>query len=542
MILSGCFLIITLIFPMILQGQISSGIQLNLSGGSSFPLGDFRNKEVFAGNGYHFAGGLDYYFFKVLGIGLEGGYFENDSKSPFKDFIYQNYLINFEPSKKSSWQTKYIFGGPTIKTSFNRFEIDFTAKFGVYQAFEPKLLYVRTNYGESYDMFRSVRNEWKWLFGWNAGIRTIYKLSDWFGIQAKAEYWSTKGFDKLEYNFAYRNVADLDRNGHFDDTEFNQANLVTKRNNTNLNVVNVNLGMVLQFGNIKQIDKMELKAEEIDRILNEVNQGQQTNHVNQRDRDSLNNQIQLNASNQRMEEMHIVPSVDPIKDSLENTALSNIDDHKENLIVDEAQVRKMWADSLNDAGELHFSVQMYREAAKDFGLILNEPDYPRSRYMYAMSLSLSGQCDEAKKEFKEFKKSYNGEDSRSLEVLFVSQFQNCAGIAKGLAAKAQNTPNEDKNLATQPATIPAKEYQVQFIAIKKEDVKFLSVSKMGDIRTEYTGTKKLYRYLLTGYQNIEDAKEDLKLVRSKGFQDAFIARYEHGKRVETMYHEGKRLD
>ena len=80
------------------------------------------------------------------------------------------------------------------------------------------------------------------------------------------------------------------------------------------------------------------------------------------------------------------------------------------------------------------------------------------------------------------------------------------------------------------------------MATKKEDVKFLSVSKMGDIRTEYTGTKKLYRYLLTGYQNIEDAKEDLKLVRSKGFHDAFIARYEHGKRVETMYHEGKRLD
>lgn len=542
-ILSSSFLLLLMILPITMFGQIKSGVQLNLSGGGSFPTGSFNNKEVLAGKGFHLTGGLDYYFFKVLGIGIEGGYFENDSKGLFKDFIFQNYLFNYESSDRQSWQTKYIFAGPTIKTSFGRFEIDFTAKWGVYQTFEPKLLYIRTNYGEPYDLFRSKRNDLNWDFGWNTGIRTIYKLNKWFGLQAKAEYWTTKGFNKLDYNYTFRKVTDFDRNGHFDDIEFSQASLSTKQNTFDLNVFNIDFGLVMQFGHITGINRNPAKLEDLDRILNEVDQEEAVFAEKVIDSVEVNNVAVVNVSdNQNDTEIMQIQTLNAPDIVSEKSELVDNVDIQEDSILNKEMLRKIFVDSLNDAGELHFSVQMYREAATDFSQILDEPSYPRVKYMYALSLSLSGQCDEAKKEFKEFKKSYTGDDIRSLEVIFVSQFENCAGKAKEIAAKLQQNSMSSALENNQVKDTLNQAFQVQFIAIKKADVQFLSISKMGDIRTEYTGNKKLYRYLLTGYQNIEDAKEDLKLVRSKGFHDAFIVRYEHGKRVETMCHEGKLLD
>ncbi|MBK9742396.1 MAG: hypothetical protein IPO94_05260 [Saprospiraceae bacterium] len=60
---------------------------------------------------------------------------------------------------------------------------------------------------------------------------------------------------------------------------------------------------------------------------------------------------------------------------------------------------------------------------------------------------------------------------------------------------------------------------------------------MGTIQTEYFPNKSVYRYTISGFGTVQDAAVDLAKVRKMGFRDAFIAVYENGNRVNTIYHK-----
>ena len=539
-------LLLGLFLSFSMQAQLNSGVQLNLSGGISQPVSQFNNVELFAGKGKSFSGGLDYYFFKGIGLGIEGGFFDNLSKSEFENLIFQRYLIAFDVPDNPSWQTKYIFGGPTIKWSPGRFEMDFTGKIGVAQITGPKLLYDRENFGQNYDVYRFSIDSQDWGLAWNTGIRAIYKLNNWIGIQVKADYWTTKFFDKTDYTYSYKDVLDLDRNGYLDDEEFYEASYILNKKATSVNVVNLNLGLVFQFGNITKIIKNEV-------VFTGLNQMPEEMHLDDKD-----NQVKSDSSFIQVDHNKMDTNIDSSNISIENDVLTlrgnevshdplqadNIlpdailsdKEHKDEL--DEKEKRLTILDSLYSAGEYNFINKDYAQAADYFGQLKDEMDYPRAGYMYALSLSFMGKCSEAKKEYKEFKNSYTGDDLRSLEVLFISQFENCAAMSNDkMPMTASSTKKESKEDQKATTTkVVEKEYQVQFIAIRHPNALFMSVGSIDKIRVEYIKDKKLYRYSLVGYLLIEDALMDLKHVRAKGYKDAFIALYENGKRIDTLYH------
>lgn len=541
-------LLMGLIFSLSMQAQLNSGVQLNLSGGISQPVSQFNDLELFAGQGRSLSGGLDYYFFKGIGLGIEGGFFDNLSKAQFESLIFQKYLVALGAHDNPSWQTKYIFGGPTIKWSPGRFEMDFTGKIGVAQITGPKLLYGRDNFGQYYDVYRFTIDKQDWGLAWNTGIRAIYKLNDWIGIQVKADYWTSKFFDKIDYSYSYKDVLDLDRNGYLDDEEFYEANTILNKKSTTVNVVNLNLGLVFQFGNISKIKNNEVAFDGLNQTPEGIKLDDEDNQVKS---DSSFNQVDHNTMNTDINPSDIIKDNDELtlrENEVSHDSIKSDDILSDAFLTDNEQKNEIYEkvkktailDSLYSAGEYNFINKDYPQAADYFGQLKDEKDYPRAGYMYALSLSFMGKCSEAKKEFKEFKKSYSGDDLRSLEVLFISQFENCAAMSNDkmplTETKAKKESKEDQVATT--TKILKKEYQVQFIAIRHPNALFMSVGSIDKIRVEYINDKKLYRYSLGGYVSMEEALKDLKHVRAKGYKDAFIALYENGKRVDTMYHDG----
>ncbi|HMR89617.1 MAG TPA: hypothetical protein PKD51_15760, partial [Saprospiraceae bacterium] len=79
-------------------------------------------------------------------------------------------------------------------------------------------------------------------------------------------------------------------------------------------------------------------------------------------------------------------------------------------------------------------------------------------------------------------------------------------------------------------------YKIQFIAMKKANADFPRLVNIGDISTEFFPNKSVYRYTLGGYDDITVASKDIYKVRKMGFRDAFLAVYENGVRVNTLYH------
>ncbi|MCZ2101929.1 MAG: tetratricopeptide repeat protein, partial [Chitinophagales bacterium] len=465
---------------------------------------------------------------------------------------------------------------PTIKWSLGWFEMDFTGKIGVTQIAGPKLYYDKLYFGEAYDVYRFTKEGQDWSVAWSAGARAIFKVNSWMGIQAKVDYWDTQIFDRALYSYTYKDVIDLDSNGQLDDEEFFTSTTVSRRGATDVRTLNLNLGLIFQFGNTTKrpnevIDQAMVSEMKVEKESDQANIDEGQNKIGddavitqEKNVDpSLEMAIRDSSILSEMPTSVIHGDEDIDKKEGRDTDSMGLASQEDQALLEELEKQRL--DSLYDAGEYFFSTQQYRQAADHFNQALDHPDYPRSRYMYALSLSFSGDCEQAKREFKQFKKEYTGSDLRSLEVLFVSQFENCTSISKnnqgseGIQQKDVIVINKDEKRKTDHLTITEtnkagikstvdidssaihpvlkKEYQVQFIAIGHTDAIFKEMAKLGKINIEYIKDKKLYRYSLTGFERLEDALPLLKRVRGLGFSDAFIALYQDGVRKETMFHD-----
>jgi hypothetical protein len=72
--------------------------------------------------------------------------------------------------------------------------------------------------------------------------------------------------------------------------------------------------------------------------------------------------------------------------------------------------------------------------------------------------------------------------------------------------------------------------------MKRPNANFPGVSSIGRISTEFYPNKAVYRYTLVGYNDLKEATSEVLKVRKMGFRDAFIAEYQNGVRVNTLYH------
>lgn len=526
-------------------------VQVDFNGGISKPVGTFSKNFMFAGQGYHAGAGFDY-FFKNFGLGISGGYFTNPSSKSFKSFIEQNYLETPKSVDNNQyWNTKYILAGPTFKLKFGRFEWDFLARAGVSQLRVPDLLFSKVFFGQAYEIYHFKGTQQDYQFAWSGGSRLIFKLNHWLGLQAKADYFSTKYVSDVNYSYTYRNASDANRNGVIEDGEYFESEKIKSSGKTDLNVLNINMGLIFQLGKANQAKVQmipDISQPEVAPPLN--NQPDLVTETTKVQEKSLTENPPVNviepskASEEpklisQQEVIEVEASSIPIVNANEEVS-KNIEPDTNNLETvkvpathydaPEAKYDAEAAQFLYKAGESYFAMNDFENALPCFNKLKADPNYPRSKYMFALSLCAMGNCEEGKREYKEFAKSYKESDARTLEIIFASQFERCATAskmkAKSLIESKTSAPN-----------IESMEYKIQFIAIKKPNSEFPGVAKVGTIATEYFPNKSVYRYTLNGYEKVSDAVGDLTKVRKMGFRDAFIAVYQNGVRINTIYHK-----
>jgi hypothetical protein len=145
--------------------------------------------------------------------------------------------------------------------------------------------------------------------------------------------------------------------------------------------------------------------------------------------------------------------------------------------------------------------------------------------MFAMTLSSMGNCTEAIKEFDDFSKKFDGSDFRTLEIIFKSQLERCKQIL---------LPDHETIVAGNMAE--GISYKIQFIATSKSDATFPKLATINEIGKEFLKSRNIFRYNLETYYDLDHAQKDMYKVRKMGFPDAFIAMYQDGERVNTLYH------
>ncbi len=194
------------------------------------------------------------------------------------------------------------------------------------------------------------------------------------------------------------------------------------------------------------------------------------------------------------------------------------------------------AEFLYKAGESYFATNDFENAMPCFNKLKADPKYPRAKYMFALSLCSMGNCAEARKEYSEFAKTYKGEDKRTLEIIFASHAERCRLSGRLIPPSEMASQNNKGNGTADKEAKTGLTYKIQFIAMKKANADFPRLVNIGDISTEFFPNKSVYRYTLGGYDDITVASKDIYKVRKMGFRDAFLAVYENGVRVNTLYH------
>jgi tetratricopeptide (TPR) repeat protein len=524
-LMGSLFILATLV-----SGQ-NNLLQIYGNGGISKPTGSFSDPHMFASQGYHYGGGFDYFIHK-FGLGVAAGYSQNESKTLFEDYIQHKYLEKAKDTRLENWEVKYILGGPSVKFTLGKFQLDFSAKVGASQITVPHLLFSKTFFGQSYDIYDFSGTTDAWQLAWSGGSSLTFKINQWLGLQTRADFFSTQYLSSLSYDYAYRDVYDSNRNGVIDDPEYFEAQKLKDEGSTVLSVLNLNMGLVFQFGRSKN---------KLVKMLPDANE---TMDSPKKDDIIADDNV---VSVPEIKENEVVVEEAPIVNANEAAELKQVEEQQKALeIVEvpkttydapESNYDAEAAEFLYKAGESYFALNDFENALPCFNKLKADPNYPRAQYMFALSLCAMGNCLEGKKEYKDFAKGYKEGDARTLEIIFASQFEKCAIAQKESKILADNRPKSDIMDASQ--SVMSKEYKIQFIAIKKPDASFPGVAEVGNIVTEYYPNKSVYRYTIAGYNDLNNAASDLYKVRKLGFRDAFIAVYHNGERANTIYHHRK---
>ncbi|MFZ1751124.1 MAG: hypothetical protein WAU01_13060 [Saprospiraceae bacterium] len=551
--------ILLLLSTLTTTAQKNRFIQFDLSAGISEPVHKFRTERMFAGRGIVFTGGFDY-FFGRFGVGFSGGNFYNQSQNLFNNYIASKYYEGSNSTDANQWNTKFALLGPSYKLSLSKFELDFFAKTGFSQISVPDLFYKKTFFNQSYEVYHFTGTSDDWQLAWSAGMRLNYKLNKWLGIQLKSDVFTTSYFSKISYDNTFRDASDANRNGIIDDAEYFESQRITTPGRTDLTVANLQMGVIIQLGKKMEtpvttmipqtiIDDIALSQTYEPTVLPENQVAEPALDVKEDLKEEFSDDDDI--ISQRFEDIPIVNAYEEtdikqsefISETTEIVPIPNTTyDAPESKFDDEA------AEFLYKAGESYFATNDFENAMPCFNKLKADPKYPRAKYMFALSLCAMGNCAEAKIEYKEFATRYKETDSRTLEIIFASHHERCSMSGKLVVHEpvAKHIDNENKSKVenkliderTKKRTSSDKtlEYKIQFIAIKKSDETFPKVADIGDISSEYFPSKKVYRYTIGDYTDINVAAKDVYKVRKMGFRDAFVAVYEDGIRVNTLYH------
>lgn len=528
------FYIFTFLINQELPAQSGKFLQIELNAGISEPLQEFRSQHMFTGRGMSAAGGFDY-FFNHFGIGFSGGYFTNESGQSFTSYIEHKYFEKLNTANFKDWNTKYIVFGPSFKFSLKKFEFDLFAKGGYSQILVPDLLFSKRFFSQTFEVYRFSGTSDDWQFAWSAGARAIFKVTDWIGLQAKADYFTTSYLSTVGYDNTFRDANDGNRNGIIEDAEYFESQKVINKGVSNLSVLNMNLGLVFHLGRKSTSKPTQMLPElpEVTMLGEEMIVQSNPESVEPKMEDEI--QLIKEQAPIKEKETEDSPIVNVYEEPLkpieeEEQVIENIEIPTTTYDAPESTYDAEAAEFLYKAGESYFATNDFENAMPCFNKLKADPKYPRAKYMFALALCAMGNCTEAKKEYKEFAKTYKETDSRTLEIIFASHFERCS-ISGKMKVEKTDLNDEKKHVAEMP-----EEYKIQFIAMRKPDVAFPRLANVGTVSTEFFPNKSVYRYTLGGYTDINSAATDVYKVRKMGFRDAFVAMYRNGVRVNTLYH------
>ncbi|MBK9735292.1 MAG: hypothetical protein IPO92_10125 [Saprospiraceae bacterium] len=523
------------------SGQQKRYLQLDFNGGISIPIQGFKSTLMFAGQGTAAGGGFDYFFGKI-GLGFNAGYFSNPTSKLFADYIEHKYLEKISAPYGQSWNNIYGMLGPVYKFGYKKFEFDFFIKGGYSQIVVPTLAFNKSFFNQTYDVYRFTGVTEDWQFAWSGGGRLIYKVNHWLGIQTKADYFTTSYISDVSYNNSYRDATDGNRNGVIDDAEYFESQKISNKGVTPVSVVNVSMGLLFQIGRSKFSKPTQMLPERPEPLNDDlVSQVKPVEEVvvkveDVKIQEAAKTEIPLiNAHEAPKEElkkneenvMSLAVKIEPILETIE-IPLTTYDAPEAKYDVEAAQF-------LYKAGESYFATNDFENALPCFNKLKADVNYPRAKYMFALSLCAMGNCEEAKKEYREFSKTYKGDDKRTLEIIFASHSERCKTTGK-ITDPIMTKNKTIKEKEDKDKVISGRSYKIQFIAMKKSNANFPRVATVGDIETEFFPNKSVYRYTLGGYGDIKQAATDVYKVRKLGFRDAFVAVYDNGVRVNTIYH------
>ncbi|MBR9919690.1 MAG: hypothetical protein GYB31_02560 [Bacteroidetes bacterium] len=96
------------------------------------------------------------------------------------------------------------------------------------------------------------------------------------------------------------------------------------------------------------------------------------------------------------------------------------------------------------------------------------------------------------------------------------------------------SPADDYEVITAAPRNEGTYYKVQLIAVvnyNENHSRYKPVKDLGRIDTEYIIDRKLYRVLLADFGTLEEAKEMLEIVKTRGFEGAYLVKYTDGQRM-----------
>ena len=539
-----------LIFTLILAWTITQSmfaqnneyLQTDLTGGYTNAFRDFAKAPVYMGSGFNASLSLDY-FFRSFGIGVDGGYFRNNTGSHFNTFIQQRYLEANPAIRTRPAESKFLLVGPSLKFKTGRLELDFYAKVGMVQSNPAEAIFSKIFTNQSFPIFTLSGDKDKWFGAWSAGSRLIFKISENAGIQLKSNIFSTEGLNRIKYTQTFSDAYDTNGNGRIDDSEYFESRVLENDFSSYINNYNLNAGIIFQLGKSSKSEVIQMMPDFLYQADTEVFPEDMAESTP----DTLNEQVSLSDQTLTADEYTTITPDDYV-------ATPDVTDYDE-----------LAAHFLYKAGQSYFAANDFENAVACFNKLKADPVYPMAKYMFALSLASMGNCETSFAEYRDFAKNYSGEDAGVLSTVYASHLERCKkpGLTKTHTDVPQSSPVDEKakslnyqyemkarevsekqsiTLISTPDEKPVSKvaeshsFRVQFIALKKPDYRFPKLYEIGEINTEYFPERSMYRYTLGPFSDTESATASMRLMRKMGFKDAFVAEYHNGVRINTLHH------
>lgn len=234
-------------FFLVYATQAQENLKLDVQGGFSNPLGDYKMPIGRAQGGYFTGVSLDYYFLeRIMGFGIDAR-FTQHRHSPLDTLLVDNATLYSKYSTQDSrFRYMGVFVGPTFQSYIGNLGIELYVKGGVVNQQMPvhdrHLLFYIDSHPINEHVFSTGHPERSTAFGVVSGFRINYKVNNWLGIFMMGDYqdhFTGKGYEMQNLQ-----------------PQFNFPASETPAGTAKIKMTNVGMGLKFMFGGGNRWDSL----------------------------------------------------------------------------------------------------------------------------------------------------------------------------------------------------------------------------------------------------------------------------------------------